>query len=411
MLKYRIIVVFIFFLSMSAFGQDKIFEPEVKERLDSLDNRIKGLEKSVRRGRKERNAGYFSTVRELNMTRFVRAYEEYVYDEDFEAAGNLIKSQKEEAGKKHDEYLIEYYEKYASELTDIRKEKRIRYQKLFARERNFKREYKKYLGKKDEHSLKKTLRMVNLAIKYAEETSRGKTLQFLRPYRYNTEALLKDFYSPHDLKKMTKKESKYYKVIDPMFQDDSLEVVQEAVELVNDCYFYSASAKTKLDTNFFSLQKVVAANAIADWNMRQGFTAELSSLTGDAVIARFDTLNREGIYKWNDFIIVIGTVNFTSKSELVRRGEAIIDADRTLFNYMRINRVAKVKSSSAKTQGTFILPYNENGRKQYFRYDYSQDSYQYMVCYKEVINQRVTDDMSQFLLPMQFQEETVQDNK
>ena len=53
----------------------------------------------------------------------------------------------------------------------------------------------------------------------------------------------------------------------------------------------------------------------------------LATLGGQLVVARMDTLNREGIYKWHDNIIVIGHFTPDSRIDNVKKGEAIMAAD------------------------------------------------------------------------------------
>ena len=288
-------------------------------------------------------------------------------------------------------------------LTKIRGSKRAHYQELLAKEKNFEKEYKKYIKPADDFAYNRTLRMLKLAINYAEESGRDETLEYLIKYERYTNALLFDLHSEFDLQKATSSESQFQKVFRPLVESDSLSIIQDGKELVEKCYDYSSATNSKLDTVFFAQQKLVVANALADWNERQGLTAELASLTGQSIVARRDSLNREGIYQWNDLVIVIGSVNFDSKSESLRKGEAIIDADRTLYNYIRVNKLAKVNKSMEMGK-TYILPIDDNDKVRYYRFDPEKQAWQYIVAYTIVINPKFTREMSQFLPPLQFQD-------
>ena len=348
-------------------GQDKLIDPHIKLVLDSLDRKIAYLEKTVQERTNNRDAKYFSTKRELEMVKFERTYEELIYDEDLVTAETLIDKKIKASEKRYDTFAEKYYNGYASSFTKLRADKQRHYQLLFAKEKNFRKEYEKYIEVVDEYSLQRAMRMIDLAINYAKSQGREETLKYLNKYKNNTKALMLDLNSGFDLAKFTRKVSKYEGYVDPLLTSDSLQDIQIVEKIVAQCHEYSSLTETKVSPGYFDKQKIVVANAISDWNERQGFTAELSELTGAATVSRFDSLNREGIYQWNHRIVVIGVVNFSSKAEMVRRGEIIINADRTLLKYIRVNRYANIKSDKAvKTTGTFIIPYNENGIKKYY---------------------------------------------
>ena len=105
----------------------------------------------------------------------------------------------------------------------------------------------------------------------------------------------------------------------------------------------------------------------------------------------------------NVFILVIGSVNFDSKSDNVRKGEAIIDADRTLFNYLRVNKLSK-SNKTMELGKTYILPIKDRDKVSYFRYDDNVQAWQYIVAYTHVISPKFTRDIGRFLPPLQFQD-------
>ena len=164
----------------------------------------------------------------------------------------------------------------------------------------------------------------------------------------------------------------------PLVESDSLERIQEAGELVSHCYSYASSLNTRLDTSFFVLQKNVVATSISDYHDRAGNNVSLASLNGQSVVARLDSVNREGIYKWHDKILVIGHFLPSSKSEQVKSGEAIISADRKLLEYIRINRLARL-GNEVRMGHTFLIPYQDDRSSSDFIFNPNKMKYWEMV--------------------------------
>lgn len=386
-------------------GQEKYISPEVQLKLDELDKKIEALDKSVNSKSATRDASYFYKKRELGFARFLREYEELIYDEDLKAAQNLIDARMKAAEKMHDEYAIKYFKDYENKLINYRIGKQKHYQELFAREKNFKKEYDSYISTLNEHSLIRAQRMIELAINYAKLNDRTETLNYLYKYQNYNKALMLDHKSSFNLEELTGSLPKFEKQFNEMLISDSIETLQLASELLEECIIYSNYALTKVDSNYFLRQRNVAANAIADWNRKQGMNADIATLTGgSAVIAYFDTINKDGIFKWDKYIVVIGRVKFESNSEMVRRGQAIAAADKKLFDYIRLNRIAELKTKERTAGHTFIIPYNNEGKKQYYKQDKLNDNYQYMVSYQSVVDEKVTLEVSKYLPPLQFQE-------
>jgi hypothetical protein len=190
-----------------------------------------------------------------------------------------------------------------------------------------------------------------------------------------------------------------------MIESDSLGLIQEAGELVKYCYSFACNSKSVLDTSYFALQSNVVNTAIADYHSRIGNNASLSSLGGQSVIARFDTLNRDGVYKWNDNIVVVGHFKPKAKFDNVKKGEAIINADHKLIEYIRVNRLAKIKKS-VEIGPTYVIPYMEDNTEKEFCFNPEKMKYQYMICYTKIESQYFTREISKFLPPLQFNVET-----
>lgn len=393
-----------FFLSLNTFGQDFYISPSYQNKLDSLNIKIKKLSTYIKENSSNRNARYFSVKRELALTKFVKEYESLVYQEKFDDAFKLIESRILAAKKSSDEYSINYFNNYNAKLTARRIHRQGHYQNLFQKEKNFQKYYRSYIEQIDSSSLFSAQFMIELAIQYAQRDNRTQTLLYLNSYNDYNQALFIDLATAYDLEQLTNNMSKFDKLFDEMLSSDSINVLQEANTLLNDCENYSRLAGSDVQPGYFAMQRNVTANTIAKWNTKFGNNTDISSLTDAAITARFDAINEEGIFIWNEHVIVIGSVNFSSSSELVRRGQAISDADRKLFQYIKMNRIVKFKPNDQKTAGTFILPYNNNGKKQYYKFNESKDNFQYMVCYRSIINEKVTEDLGKYLQPLQFQE-------
>jgi hypothetical protein len=394
----------LFFFTTCSYSQEEFVDVQTRKLFDSLDLRISYLEGKIPKISANRDANYFVTRRELDMTIFLKQYQQYIFDEKLEEAQNLIEQKIKSSEKRADKFAVDYYQSYQTKLTRLRGQKRGYYQQLFEKEKNFKKEYEKYIKVGDEYSLQRALRVVELALKYAREQNLTTTIVYLEKYKKYTQALLFDLNSTYDLRKLTGSKRYYSRVVTPMLENDTLSVIQAAAGLIEQCYNYSRAAESKVDTNFLALQRIAAANYIADWNEREGLSKELASLTGQAIIIRLDSLNREGIYRWNDLIVVIGTVKFNSKSDNVQRGEAILDADHTLMNYVRVNKLTNQDLKKAKIGKTFMLSYKDEGNNTFFKFDQNKQMYQYMIAYSEVISKQVTEEIRRFLPPLQFNE-------
>jgi len=77
------------------------------------------------------------------------------------------------------------------------------------------------------------------------------------------------------------------------------------------------------------------------------------------------------------------------------------------MNYVRLKKLSKKDLSKAKIGKTYMLSYNEDGKKTYFKFDPQKQLYQYMIGYSSIISKELTEEMRKFLPPLQFREEIV----
>ncbi len=394
------------FIIMSgiSFAQQEFIDPQKKKLFDSLDLRINQLQSEIPVIIKTKDVSYYYKKRELDLTLFIKAYEEYIFEEDLDMAGKLTLKQLNDAKKRRDVYSIEILEQYAKRLEKEKREQLNRYNTLFAKEKNFKKEFNSYLSVGDRYALYRAKRMTELALKYARQQNIQQVLEYLPCYLDYINAVIYDYHSEFDLKSLTRSESQFQKEFIPLISSDSLSHILKAGELVTHCYHYASSSKSVLDTNYFTLQQNAVKTSVSDYYERQGISGELSKLTGQSVIARLDTLNREGIYKWHDKIIVIGTLKPRAKFDNVKKGEAIIHADKKLFKYIRVNKIMRLKNQ-IKLGKTFLIPYTIEDEKNNFHFNRENMQWQYIVCYTQIINPYTTREISKFLPPMMFREE------
>jgi chorismate mutase len=166
---YSLLILFLSLFSLNSFSQEKYIDEVTKQLLDSLDSRIIFLNKKIKADNANRDAAYFHAKRELDITIFLREYEELIFDENLVQAKRLIDSRIKTSKKRSDNWAVDYYSDYSTRLTKLRGQKRTHYQALFAKEKNFKKEYERYIKPANKFAYLKTLRMLELAIKYAEE--------------------------------------------------------------------------------------------------------------------------------------------------------------------------------------------------------------------------------------------------
>ena len=403
-MKWRWMTILILGATVSSYAQKELIDPYHKNLFDSLSNRIQQIEKQIPQLKQKRSHLLYFTQQELEKTRFLSAFEEYIFNEDLNEAQALAQVKKATAIKRNDEELIAFYSMYESRLIQEIQSQRDRYNQLFRKEKNFQKELNQFIKIGDEYSLLRAKRMVELAMKYALENQLNEVIGYLPNYAGIVEAEMYDFHSDFNLLQLANYKHQFDKQIKPLIESDSLSDILEAKDIVDNCYRYASFGTTKLDTNFFALQKNVVSKSISDYYARIGMQNNLSQYNSQSVIARRDSLNNAGVYRWNEFIVVIGEFTPQAGFENVKCGEAILDADYKLFEYIRINRLARL-NKIFDVGTTEIIPYlTENGPRA-MQYNHEQKKWQYMICYTRIKSQSLTQKVNAYLPPLQFEEE------
>ena len=113
---------------------------------------------------------------------------------------------------------------------------------------------------------------------------------------------------------------------------------------------------------------MVVTSALSDLLEREGREKELAIIPISQLIAQFDTLNPCGVFKWHDQIVVIDEFIPSSAMENVKKGEAIIHADKMLATYLQKNKLCQ-SIKDLKFGYAFIIPYQSNAKNTSFYYN------------------------------------------
>jgi hypothetical protein len=371
---------------------------------DSLNNRIDYLQKQISRLKQTRDVSYYNMQRELDLTIFIQAYEEYVVDEDLDKARELVEQRLERAEFRRDQYSLKFYNQYKDDAYALIKKQRMYYQDLFQKEKNFKKVFDRYAESGTLESYQKALRMVDLALKYARENNLTETIKYLEAFQAYTRALIFDNESAYDLASLTNSEKEFQKVFQPLITSDSLQRIKEAENLLAHCMNYGRLTNSDLKEEFFRRQGLLVSAALSDKLEKEGREKELAKYTNQAVTAQFDTLNPRGVFKWHDQVIVIDEFIPTSGIENVKKGEAIMHADKMLAAYLQKNKLCE-SVKDLKFGYAFVIPYKSNAKNTSFYYNAVSHKWQYIACYTLIVSPSYTQQVSKFMPPIFFEDE------
>ncbi|MFW6222984.1 MAG: hypothetical protein ACOC3T_05165 [Bacteroidota bacterium] len=389
----------------SGYGQVQTLKPGTPPYIDSLDHRIKVLNTRLPVLKEKRDPSLYYVMKDLEHTLFAKTVEEWIYTEEHDQAKGLVEDRLKKAKLKKDNASIEYYDNYKDRINREIKFLKMRYQALFEKEKYFRKHYEKIVKDGSLKSFKRAERTVQLALNFASENNLPATIEYLNNYLNYTQSIIYSLESPYDLVKLTRDQDEFEDLFLPMLGSDSLEVLEEAQELLDYCYNFASNSKSLVGTDYFDKQRKALNTAIADHiEMADNPDAMVARLTNTIITARRDSLNPKGVYKWGEYIIVIN--HFTPQSGFmnVRRGEAIIHADKTLVDYIEENDLGRIKDGS-KFGYTYLIPYNKSGEDNVFLYDEKRQNWQYMVCYTKIVNTHYTSQLARYLPPLKFRDQ------
>lgn len=372
---------------------------------DSLDRRISYLESQIPKLKASRDVGYYNVKREIDLTRFVRAAEELCAEEDLDNALKMTEKSLDRAESRRDQYSVKYYEAYKNNLYNRIKHQRMYYQSLFAKEKNFKKEFDRQAALGHTDNYQKTLRTVNLALKYARENNLAETVKYLENYHAYTEALIFDAGSEYDLAELTSGQKAFEKVFLPLVESDSLKDLTEADMLITRCAGYARLAGSPISQEYLAQQSVRVTSAMSDLLEQLGREKELERYTDQSMKANTDTLNACGIFKWHGVVIVIDEFLPRASMENVKQGEAILHADQMLAAYLKKNKLCD--DPADLTYGNvYVIPFKTKNGNSSFVFNPKTRKWQYIICYTSIVDENYTRRVSQFMPPIQFEGET-----
>lgn len=400
---YLILFVIVFGLSLNSFAQYKAGRDNYVFTIDSLTKRIDHLQSAIPKLQESRNLQFHNTKRELDHTIFLKSYYEYLGDEELDQAKSIVEKRLERAEYRNDGLSIAFYNKYKKNIYDQIKYQRMYYQQLFEKEKVFKKNFDSYLKDGTMDSYHRARRMTVLSIKYAKENQLTETEKYLHKYQIYLDAVIFDYNSQFDLEKLSGNPDAFNKVFLPLVSADSLDQIKKAEELVNHCYAYTSGLTRNFDTLFYRKNRLLVASAISDYYDRAGnrYTGNNSD---QMVVARIDTLNPQGVYKWHNFIVVINEFNPKYTAPNLKKGEAIMESDKKLFDYIRRQRIARI-SNTYKVYGTKFLPFKNGDKIEEYLYNSDTKQWQYMICYETIEDSNFTASVRKYMPPLLFKQE------
>jgi hypothetical protein len=385
-------------------GQQPSSQHQATVVFDSLNNRISYLQQQSVRLKQKKDVAYLNLQRELDHTLFVKAYKEYVLDENLEKAKELVELRIEKSEFRRDQASVTFFQTYQDNIYALIKQQKIHYQQLFQKEKNFKKEFAICIAAGTIASYQKAQRMVDLALKYAHENNFTETIQYLETYKSYANALIFDFESVYDLAELTSSAKNFEKAFIPVASSDSLGGLNEAETLLAYCTDYGKLTGSSLNGEYFNKQKMMLTSALSELLDRNGREKELARYTDQSVVAQYDTINPCGVFKWHDQIVVIDEFVPASSMENVKKGEAIIHADRMLATYLQKNKLCQ-SIHDLKFGYAFIIPFQSNAKNTSFYYNKITEKWQFIACYTVIVNQAYTAEVSKFMPPLFFEDE------
>jgi hypothetical protein len=371
---------------------------------DSVNQRITYLKNQVDKLKHNRDVKYLNYQRELDHSLFVKKINEFIIEEDLDKAKNLVAESIERSEFRKDQASVKYYYGYQEHIYSLIKDQRMYYQSLFKKGSNLRKQYEAWIAPGQITAFKKTQRMVNLALKYANENNLTETVSLLEMYKSQTEALIFDAESVFDLSLLTNDAKSFEKEFLPMVTSDSLGGIREAERLLSHCVNYGKLMGSPLNGEFFKKKEMLLTSAMSDLLDRQGREKELARFTDHSVVAFYDTINPCGVFKWHDLIIVIDEFVPASSMENVKKGEAIIHADRMLATYLQKNKLCQ-SADDIRFGHSFIIPFKSNAKNSSFYFNKASQKWQFIACYTVILNKTYTASVSKFMPPLFFEDE------
>lgn len=392
------------FASLQVNAQQSVGPVQNRAGIDSIDRRIAYLRKQIENLKHTRDVRYFNYKRELDHALFIKEVNEYIADEDLDKAKSLVAEKIKKSEFVRDQASVKFYRDYEEKIYLLIKNQRMYYQALFKKENNLRKAFESWIAPGTINAYIKAQRMVKLALKYARENNLNETIVLLEKYNSQVEALIFDYESDYDLAMLTDNAKSFEKAFMPLVTGDSMQHLKEAEKLLSHCITYSKYSGSALGQEYFRKQEMLLTSALSDLLERQGREKELSRYTDESVVAQFDTINPCGVFKWHEQIVVIDEFLPQSSMESVRKGEAILHADKMLATYLKKNKLCQ-SPDELKFGPSFVIPYQSDLYKSCFYFNKVSQKWQFIVCYTLVNSKSFTLSVSKFMPPLFFENE------
>lgn len=371
---------------------------------DSIDQRISSLRNQINSLKKSRDVRYLNSQRELEHSLFVRELNVFILEEDLFSAKNLVAEKIEKSEFRKDQASVKFYYSYQEHIYNLIKQQKMHYQTLFRKGNNLKKQYEEWIEPGHVAAFKKAHRMILMALKYAAENNLTETIAQLEIYKFQTEALIFDSESDYDLSVLTSDAKAFDRIFVPLAESDSISGLKEAETLLSHCRIYGKLMGSLLNGEFFKKKEMLLTTAMSELLDRMGREKELGRYTDQSVVAFVDTLNPCGVFKWHDQIIVIDEFIPEAFMENVKKGEAIIHADKMLATYLQKNKLCQ-SPEDIRFGHSFIIPFKSGPDKSSFYFNKSTQKWQFIACYTMVNSESFTSSVSKFMPPLFFEHE------
>jgi hypothetical protein len=385
--------------TISSFASGDITYTVNQRFFDSLENRVTYFEGILPELKQKRSPQYLSTRQLLEKTEFVLQFERFVYDQEFAQAKELTQVKIIHAQINRDKAGETFYKLYDDRVNRMVKDQKMYYQMLFAKEKNIRKKINKIIRPGTLEAYQSGRREVLSGLKYAREARLRKIENILQQQLDYINALILDEESEFDLEQITFSEKYFFERFNVLVKSDNLDLILKADTLLVKAKRYAELMHTDIDTSFFGKQQRVIITARSDYHYQKGLA--LDTLANEVVQGKLSAINRNGVYNWHNYILVIGEFNFGSGFKNVNRGEAVLSADKKLLQYIRMNKLADVDEGLEVGQA-FLVPYMVDQRKQYFLENPKSKKLQYMVCYTMIENKKTMEGIVRYLKPINF---------
>ncbi|MFW5886662.1 MAG: hypothetical protein ACOCUL_02785, partial [Bacteroidota bacterium] len=364
-MRSLLLIIIILYLPIALFCQKNTHNLSTSlanYKIDSLGKRIHYLKNKLIETKSD-PLNHFRVQSELDITEFKLKYENYVHKERLEEAKDFVMESINRAKNNYQDNLVEIYDMYYKDILEKIKNQRLKYQALFEKEKKFRKYIEPYMDEGSETSLKQADYILELAMNYAKEQNFTTATEFIKKYKDQVEATLYDMETNYNLDELTNKQKEFENVFTELTSSDDLDKFKEAQNLINHCLFYTERVETKCGHEYFKTQNKILESRL----IKKEQELEISGMIKGGLVAKkqqpMDALNEFGIFKFYNKIIVIGRFNPSKKgmSEVnsndlrVMKGMAIMNADKTLFTFIRRN-VEEI-SDKTKVIYAYLVPY------------------------------------------------------